>query len=374
MKDYYEVLGVERNASAEDLKKAYRQMALKFHPDRNQGDKASEEKFKEINEAYSCLSDPKKRANYDRFGTADVGGAGGAGGDFGGFGAEFGDVFGDIFGDLFGGAFGGGGARARGARRPAKGADLRYDLDVTLDEAAFGIEKELKVPRWERCEACSGSGASGGSQPQTCPQCMGQGQVRFQQGFFSVARTCGKCGGSGAIISNPCKACGATGKIKRIRTLNVKIPAGIDSDTRLRMTGDGELGSSGGPPGDLYLFIEVKEHPFFARRGADLLCEVPISFTTAVLGGEIEVPKLRGSVRIKIPAGTQSGHTFAVKGEGVKRLNANHRGDLLIKINIDVPKKLSKRQRELLEEYAREGGEEIPRSFKDKFAELFKGQ
>lgn len=369
MKDYYETLGVDRSASPEEMKKAYRQLALKYHPDRNPDSKEAEDKFKEINEAYSCLSDAQKRAHYDRFGTMD--GMGGEGG-FGGFSTSFTDVFEDIFSDFFGGgaSFSGKGRRSR----PAKGNDLRYDLKLTLHQAAFGTEKEITVPRWQNCDACQGSGSENGKPPATCPTCHGAGQVRFQQGFFSVSKTCSKCGGHGKIIVDPCKTCRGQAKVQKERTVSVKIPPGVDTNTRLKMTGEGELGVNGGPPGDLYIFIEIEQHAFFEREAEHLKCKVPVSFTIAALGGEIEVPKLESTTTLKIAAGTSSGKIFRIKGEGIQRLNGYTRGDLFVEIFIDVPKKLSARQKELLEEFAKISGDEVGKSFADRLKDMFTGE
>lgn len=368
MKDYYKLLGVDRNATQEDIKKAFRQLALKYHPDRNQGDKAAEDKFKEINEAYGCLGDPEKRTHYDRFGTSEGFGAG-AGPGFGGFGAGagFGDIFEDIFDDFFG-AFGG-----SRKTRPTKGSDLRYGLNITLEEAAFGVEREIKIPRWQACDSCNGTGSEPGKPPVTCPQCKGTGHVRFQQGFFSVSKTCSKCQGSGRIITNPCRACSGNGKVKVQREIKVKIPAGVDTGSRLRLNGEGDFGSYGGPPGDLYVVLSVDEHPFFKREGLNVYCEVPVSFPKAVFGGEIEVPTLDGSAKLKIPPSTQSGKAFHLKGKGVPKLGTHHRGDQVVSVYIDVPKKLTPRQKELLEEFAEIGGDgtEDEKGFKSKLKDLF---
>lgn len=364
MKDYYEILGVPRGASETELKKAFRQLALKYHPDRNPGDKASEDKFKEINEAYSCLSDPEKRANYDRFGTAE-----GMGGGFGPFstGAGFGDIFEDIFGDFFG-TFGG-----QRRQRPAKGNDLRYDLNITLDEAVFGTEKIIDFPKWERCSECNGSGSEPGKNLEVCPSCKGAGQIRFQQGFFSVSKTCGKCYGTGKIITSPCKSCKGNGKIQKQKNISLKIPPGVDIGSRLKISGEGEIGIYGGPPGDLYVVLNIAEHPFFKRDGTEIFCEVPISFPQAALGAEIEVPTLDGTAKLKIPPGTPSGRVFYIKGKGAPRVGGHHRGNQIVKIYIEVPAKLTPRQKELLEEFASINGDEVSKSFKEKLKDLFTG-
>jgi molecular chaperone DnaJ len=365
MPDYYKVLGVGRDAAPDELKKVYRQLAMKYHPDRNHGNKESEEKFKEINEAYACLGDPEKRAHYDRYGTTE--GIGGAG--FGS-GAPFSDIFEDIFEDFFGGF---GGSRKQ---RPAKGADLRYNLTFTLEDAAFGIEKNLKIPRWQTCEACGGSCSQPGKQPVTCANCGGTGHVRFQQGFFSVSRPCGKCQGAGRIITHPCPACRGEGKVKVQKELGVKIPAGVDNGSRLRLSGEGDFGILGGPPGDLYIVISVESHKRFRREGLNLYCEMPVNFATAALGGEIEVPVLNGSSTLRIPPGTQSGKQFHIKGKGMPKLGSQHRGDIVAGLRIKVPEKLSDRQREILEEFARISGEaeaEAVKGFKGKLKDIFSG-
>jgi molecular chaperone DnaJ len=362
MKDYYKTLGVERDATPEEIKKAFRKLALECHPDRNPG-KECEERFKEINEAYSCLGDAQKRANYDRFGAAEGIGAGA------GFGAAagFGDIFEDIFGDFFG-AFTG-----RRGPRAARGRDLKYDLDITLGESAFGTEKVIEVLRWEDCSPCAGTGSLSRS-PGTCPECKGIGQVRFQQGFFSVSRTCPRCRGEGKHIEDPCAACRGQGKVRVPRKVSVKIPAGVDSGSRLKMSMEGEPGQHGGPPGDLYIIIDIREHPFFKRDGMHIYCEVPLSFPQAVLGAEVEVPTLEGSSHsLKIPPGTQAGTAFHMKGKGVPRLGSRARGDQIVTINIEVPKNINQRQREILEEFAALSGEEHHRSFKDRLKDMFTG-
>jgi len=365
LKDYYEILGVPRGATDADLKKAFRQLAMKYHPDRNPDDKASEDKFKEINEAYSCLSDPVKRANYDRFGTAE-----GVGGGYGPFsaGAGFGDIFEDIFGDFFGG-FSGGQRRAR----PAKGNDLRYDLSINLTEAVFGTEKTIDFPIWDECPECMGSGSEPGKNPMVCSSCRGTGQVRFQQGFFSVSKTCGKCQGSGKIITDPCKKCKGQGKIRQQKNISVKIPPGVDAGSRLKIYGEGEPGVHGGPKGDLYIVLAVEGHPFFKREGTELFCEVPVSFPQAALGSEIEVPTLDGTAKIKVPAGTPSGKLFFLRGKGAPRVGGHQRGNQIVKVYVDVPRKLTSKQKELLEEFASISGDEVSKSFKERLKDLFTG-
>lgn len=365
MKDYYDILGVPRTASQEELKKAFRQLALKHHPDRNAGDKASEEKFKEINEAYSCLCDPEKRSHYDRFGTAEGFGAGQ--GPFAA-GAGFGDIFGDIFGDLFGAGFGG-----QRRQRPTKGNDLRYDLDLTLEEAVFGTEKVISFAKLQKCASCNGTGSEPGKQPEVCSTCKGSGQIRYQQGFFSVSKTCGKCSGTGRIITHPCKQCKGQGTVREHKTVNLKIPAGVDTGSRLKVSGEGEPGYYNGPPGDLYVILDVEEHPFFKRDGTEIFCDLPVSFTQAALGAEVEVPTLDGSSKLKIPSGTPSGKIFTIRSKGAPRIGSAQRGSQHVRIHIDVPKKLTPRQKELLEEFAAISGDDTAKSFKERLKDLFTG-
>jgi molecular chaperone DnaJ len=351
-RDYYEVLGVGRNASDEELKKAYRKLALKFHPDKNPDSRPeAEERFKELVEAYQVLADAERRSMYDRFGHAAFEQGAGAGFDFG---AGFEDIIGDLFGDFFGTG------RGRGGRgRSRRGQDLRYDLELTFEEAAAGCEKTISIPRLASCETCGGNGAKPGTHPRTCPQCRGSGQVRFQQGFFSIAKSCGHCNGQGSIIQSPCATCGGTGVRRRTAQLSIKIPAGVDTGSRLKLRGEGEGGGNGGPAGDLYVVLQVRPHPLFAREGNDVVCEVPVSFAQAALGTEIEVPTLDGRHKVKIPAGTQSGHLVRLKARGVADLNGYGRGDQIVRVVVETPRKLSARQRELLEEFARLSGEEV---------------
>ena len=342
-RDFYEVLGVNRDADDEAIKKAYRRLAMKHHPDRNPDDKTAEEKFKEAKEAYEILSDPNKRAAYDQHGHAGVdpsmGGAGGAG-----F-ANFTDAFGDIFGDIFGGG------RGRSRSNVYRGADLRYNLEITLEQAAHGTESRIRIPTYESCTACNGSGAKPGTKPSTCSTCQGHGQVRLQQGFFSVQQTCPKCHGTGKTIGDPCNTCSGQGKIKKQKTLSVKIPGGVDEGDRIRLTGEGEPGVNGGPPGDLYVQIHIKEHAVFQRDGNDLHCEMPISFATAALGGEINIPTLDGSATIKVPPETQSGKIFRLRGKGIKSVRSHETGDLMCHVVLETPVKLTERQKELLREF-----------------------
>jgi molecular chaperone DnaJ len=349
-RDYYAVLGLARDASDQDIKGAYRKLALKYHPDRNPGDKAAEDRFKEAAEAYSVLADPDKRSRYDRFGHAAVAGSGGSAGFDPTIFAEFDDIFGNI-GDIFGlgGMFGGG--RRRGG--PQRGADLRYDLEISFEQSAAGAETTIQIPRHETCETCRGSGAAAGSSPTTCPQCRGSGQLRYQQGFFTVARTCGQCRGSGRVIGNPCQTCRGAGAVERLRKLTVKVPAGIATGQRLRLNGEGEAGAQGGPAGDLYVVIMVQEHSFFHRDGNDLACEIPVNFTTLALGGEIKVPSVDGEPQpLKIPDGTATGSVFRLRGKGLPDVAGRGRGDLLVTVQAVTPRKLTRDQRKLLEQFA----------------------
>ncbi|MEN9671053.1 MAG: molecular chaperone DnaJ [Pseudomonadota bacterium] len=349
-RDYYETLGVPKNASEEEIKKSYRKLAMKHHPDRNQGDsaKVAEEKFKEAKEAYEMLSDSQKRAAYDQHGFAGVdpnmrGGAGGGEG-FGGFAEAFGDIFGDVFG-------GGGRGRGQGGRQVYRGGDLSYAMEVTLEEAAAGKDAQIRIPSWDECTTCHGSGAKPGTKVVNCTTCHGHGQVQMRQGFFSVQQTCPTCKGNGKLIPEPCSACMGVGKTKTNKTLEVKIPAGIDDNMRIRSTGNGEPGTNGGPPGDLYIEIRLKKHDIFERDGDDLHCSVPISFTTAALGGEIDVPTLAGKAAIDIPDGTQAGKQFRLRGKGIKGVRSSYPGDLYCHITVETPVKLTEHQRKLLKEF-----------------------
>lgn len=354
-RDYYEVLGVSRGASAEEIKRAYRQKAKELHPDRNADNPEAEARFKEVNEAYDTLKDPEKKAAYDRFGHAafEAGmGAGPRGGGRGGYGqADFASAFSDVFEDLFGDFMGGrGGGRARATR----GSDLRYNLRVTLEEAYSGVQKTITLPAAVACEVCKGTGAEGGVEPATCPTCAGLGKVRAQQGFFTIERTCPTCGGAGQIVKNPCRACGGTGRVEKERTLSVNIPPGVETGTRIRLSGEGEAGLRGGPPGDLYIFLEVKEHPLFQRDGQTLFCRVPVSMVTAALGGEVEVPTIDGGrARVRIPEGAQSGKQMRLRGKGMPALRGGPPGDMVIELAVETPVKLTPRQKELLREFER---------------------
>ena len=347
-RDYYEVLGVTRTATDVEIKSSYRKLALQYHPDRNPGDKVAEEKFKEAAEAYSVLADVDKRHMYDRFGHAGLGGAATGGFDPSVF-TGFEDILGGL-GDIFGIGEMFGGQRRRGG--PQRGADLRYDLEISFDESSRGVETTIQIPRNETCETCKGSGAAAGSKPTTCPQCHGRGQLRYQQGFFTVARTCGQCRGSGSIISSPCAACRGNGRVQQTRKLTVKIPAGIATGQRLRLTGEGEAGAGGGPAGDLYVVVVVQEHQFFHREGNDLYCEIPLNYTTVALGGEITIPTIEGEHTFKVPEGTNSGETFRLRGRGMPDVSGRGRGDLLVTVKVVTPKKQTREQKKLLEQLA----------------------
>lgn len=353
-RDYYEVLGVSKNATEAELKKAYRRLAMKYHPDRNPDSKEAEEKFKEAKEAHDVLSDQKKRAAYDQFGHAGVDPSmgGGAGAGAGGFG----DIFDSVFGDIFGG--GGGGGRG-GRERVYRGADLRYDLDLNLEDAVAGTTIKIRVPKLVQCEVCNGSGAKKGSTPVTCPTCNGIGQVRMQQGFFSIQQTCPQCRGAGKIIDDPCTSCRGQGRVRDSKTISVKVPPGVDTGDRIRLSNEGEAGENNGPPGDLYVHISVKDHPIFTRDGADLYCDVPISFATATLGGELEVPTLDGRVKLKITEETQTGKQYRLRGKGVRTVRSSAKGDLMCRVQVETPVNLNKKQKELLQEFEnsmRDGG------------------
>ncbi|GMV73620.1 MAG: chaperone protein DnaJ [Rubrivivax sp.] len=375
-RDYYEVLGVPKNASDDDIKKAYRKLAMKHHPDRNQGDEAkkAEEKFKEAKEAYEILSDAQKRAAYDQFGHAGIdpsmGGGRGAEG-FGGFAEAFGDIFGDIFG--------GGGRRGGGGQQVYRGADLSYAMEITLEEASGGKDAQIRIPSWDSCETCKGSGAKPGTSAKTCPSCNGSGAVHLRQGFFSIQQTCPHCRGSGKIIPEPCTSCNGAGRIKRQKTLEVKVPPGINEGMRIRSAGNGEPGTNGGPAGDLYIEIRVKPHEIFERDGDDLHCSVPIGLTTAALGGSVEVPTLAGNkVEIDLPEGTQHGKTFRLRGKGIKGIRSSYPGDLYCHVTVETPVKLTEHQRKLLkdlDESFRKGGDKHSpnaKSWTDRVKDLFK--
>jgi len=382
-RDYYEVLGVGKTAAEDEIKKAYRKLAMKYHPDRNQGDgaKAAEEKFKEAKEAYEMLSDAQKRAAYDQFGHAGVdpnaGGAGfrpGAGGE--GFGG-FAEAFGDIFGDIFGGQQGGGGRRG-GGQQVYRGADLSYAMEITLEEAAHGKETQIRIPTWEECDTCHGSGAKPGTSAKACATCHGSGTVHLRQGFFSIQQTCPHCHGSGKVISDPCTSCNGAGKLKKQKTLEVKIPAGINEGQRIALRGHGEPGMHGGPAGDLYVEIRIKQHDIFERDGDDLHCTVPVSVITAALGGSIQIPTLGGEAEIDLPEGTQHGKTFRLRGKGIKGIRSNYPGDLYCHIQVEVPVKLSEHQRKLLKELdesLKKGGDKhspTGKSWTDRMKDFFK--
>ena len=372
-RDYYEVLGINRDAPEEEIKKAYRRLAMKWHPDRNPDNPKAEEHFKEAKQAYEVLSDAQKRGAYDQYGHAGVDqqagmGGGGAAGGMGGFG----DIFNDIFGDIFGGARG-------GRSNVFRGADLRYNLEITLEQAALGFETRIRIPTMAQCETCHGSGAKAGSQPQTCPSCRGAGQVRVSQGPFSIAQTCPRCHGSGKIIPNPCATCAGNGRVKQQKTLSVRIPTGVDEGDRVRLSGEGEPGVNGGPAGDLYVQVHIKPHPVFQRDHDDLHCEMPISISTAALGGEIEIPTLEGSARINVPTETQSAKTFRLRGKGIKGVRSHTAGDLFCHVVVETPVNLTARQKELLHEFEAISQKDVARhnprskSWYDKVKEFFEG-
>lgn len=345
-KDYYEVLGVNRDASEEEIKKSFKKLAMKYHPDRNPDNPKAEESFKEAKEAYEILSDEQKRAAYDQYGHAGVDPSMGGGQGFGGFNSgNFSDAFGDIFGDIFGG-----GGRSQRSN-VYRGADLRYNLEISLEDAAKGTETKIRIPVQSTCETCHGSGARPGTSPVTCTTCNGHGQVRMQQGFFSVQQTCPKCHGTGKMVKEPCPTCHGGGRVKQNKTLNVKIPAGVDEGDRIRLSGEGEAGVNGGPTGDLYVVVHLKEHEIFQRDGGNLHCEMPISFSTAALGGEIEVPTLDGAAKMKIPAETQTGSVFRLRGKGIKPLRSSEHGDLMVHVVVETPVRLTEKQKELLREF-----------------------
>jgi molecular chaperone DnaJ len=375
-RDYYEILGVAKNASEDDIKKAYRKLAMKHHPDRNQGDdaKKAEEKFKEAKEAYEMLTDGQKRAAYDQYGHAGVDPNMGRGGGAEGFGG-FAEAFGDIFGDIFGGA---GGHRRGGAHQVFRGSDLSYAMEITLEEAAYGKETQIRIPSYETCETCKGSGAKPGSSPRVCTTCNGGGTVHMRQGFFSIQQTCPHCHGTGKIIPEPCIPCSGQGRIKKNKTLEVKIPAGINEGMRIRSSGNGEPGTNGGPSGDLYIEIRIKQHDIFERDGDDLHCTVPIGLTTAAIGGSIEVPTLGGKAEIELPDGTQHGKTFRLRGKGIKGVRSTYPGDLYCHVSVETPIKLTEHQRKLMKEldesFRKAGDRHSPnaKSWTDRVKDLFK--
>jgi molecular chaperone DnaJ len=378
-RDYYEVLGVPRNASEDDIKKAYRKLAMKYHPDRNQGEggKAAEEKFKEAKEAYEMLSDNNKRGAYNQFGHAGVDQSMGGGGGQEGFGG-FAEAFGDIFGDIFGGAGGAAGARRGGGQQVFRGNDLSYAMEISLEEAAHGKEAQIRVPTWDTCDTCKGTGAKPGTSPKTCTTCNGAGTVHMRQGFFSIQQPCPHCRGTGKIIPEPCATCHGVGKIKRQKTLEVKIPAGIGEGMRIRSAGNGEPGTNGGPSGDLFIEIRIKQHDIFERDGDDLHCTIPVPITLAALGGSIQVPTLDGKAEIDLPDGTQNGKTFRLRGKGIKGLRSAYPGDLYCHMTVETPVKLTEHQRKLMQEldesFRRSGDKHSPNSktWTDKVRDLFK--
>ncbi len=373
-KDYYELLGLQKGASDDDIKKAFRKLAIKYHPDKNQGDKEAEEKFKEINEAYQILSDPEKKANYDQYGTADFNGGG-----FGGGGFDFNDMGG--FGDIFESFFGGGFSSGRRKNGPERGADIEFNLNLSFEEAVFGVEKEISVNRHERCETCSGSGAKPGTSPKTCDKCGGSGQVRVQRntplGSFVSVNTCDKCGGKGKLVSDPCPTCKGTGKERKHRKIKINVPAGVDTGNVIPLRGHGEHGANGGPPGDLYVNIRVAAHPQFKRKGFDIYIDRHISFAKATLGCELKVPTVDGEVKYDVPAGTQPGTVFRLKSKGVPRVNSSGRGDQYVNIIVDIPKNLNDKQKEALKMFMEasgesHNGEDSKKSFMNKIKDTFK--
>jgi len=371
-RDYYEVLGVQRDADDQALKSAYRKLAHQHHPDKNPGDRAAEDKFKELTEAYAVLSDPEKRARYDRFGHQNGPSPfEGFGGPFAA-GANINDIFGDIFSEMFGG-----GVRGRQRARP-RGSDLRYHLELSFEDAAFGTTARIQIPRPRRCDPCQGSGARPGTSPRSCPTCGGTGEIRLTQGFFSMARTCHHCGGSGRVIAEKCPSCGGQGQVREDANVEVKVPAGVDTGTRLKLSGEGEPAPApGAQPGDLYVVVQVREHPIFRREDTEVVCEMPISFSQAALGAQIDVPTLDGPVKMKVPAGTQSGKVFRLRGKGIPSLGGSGRGDQHVRVAVETPTHLTKEQKELLERFAElSGGQTNPKAhgFWAKVAELFQGK
>ena len=377
-RDYYDVLGVSKSADATEIKKAYRKLAMKYHPDKNPGDKEAEEKFKEINEAYEVLSDETKRRNYDQFGHEGVNGQGFGGGGFGGQGfGGFDDIFGDIFGDMFGGGFSGGGRQRR--RGPERGSDIKQHINISFEEAAFGKKVQVKINRSEECDECHGSGAKPGTSKKTCPTCNGSGQVQSVQrtpfGNIASTRTCSTCNGEGEVIDSPCNKCHGKGSIRKVKTIEVDIPAGIDEGQMIKLSGQGELGTRGGPRGDLYIVVSVQNHSLFTREGYDVYLEMPITFAQATLGDKIQVPTLDGKVEYAIPEGTQTGTVFRLKGKGIPKLRSNVRGDQYVKVTVEIPKKLNEKQKELVREFAKECGEEVherQKSLSDKVDKFFR--
>ena len=378
-RDYYDVLGVDKSADATAIKKAYRKLAMKYHPDKNPGDKEAEEKFKEINEAYEVLSDETKRRNYDQFGHEGVNGQGfGGAGGFGGQGfGGFDDIFGDIFGDMFGGGFSGGSRQRR--RGPERGADIKQRVNISFEEAAFGKKVKVKINRSEECDQCHGSGAKPGTSKKTCPTCHGSGQVQSVQrtpfGNIASTRTCSTCNGEGEVIDSPCSKCHGKGSIRKTKTIEVDIPAGIDNGQMIKLGGQGELGTRGGPRGDLYIEVNVQSHPLFTRDGYDVYLEMPITFAQATLGDKIQVPTLDGKVEYEVPEGTQTGTVFRLKGKGIPKLKSNVRGDQYVKVTVEIPKKLNEKQKELVREFAKECGQEVhqrQKTLSDKIDNFFK--